>query len=281
MKYNINDLKTGTIIKLIQTTPYAYKNTIASISNVSKDMDIFTDKFHFKADLDIYEIVDNPLCKFEYEIGSTITINRNYNSLKKGETAVIKDFIDESKTKIIIDGITPGGWISKNHICPIIDFNNYRMKTNVELSAEFGINFLINGNSYMSSNMMKFLGHRLSAISSGICITSSSDGIVIKGSGVNGIYITENGKPVDKYEMYVKSKSEIQDIIDYFDAGTDAKNNILPIAGKKFLDILEGNNPLRAYSIEKLLDYILQNQQFSFKMGKQIDSRFLELVKIN
>lgn len=80
--------------------------------------------------------------KSKFEIGDEVIFRESTISIKKGGTAKITGFKDDEKTKIIVDGILPGGWIDFTKLIKLIKIEGYRLKTLVEIVYELGITSL-------------------------------------------------------------------------------------------------------------------------------------------
>lgn len=77
----------------------------------------------------------------EIEVGDIIIIKNDTTTLKSTEERVVLSFLCDDKDKLVVEGILPGGWISKRNVMKKIDLTPFRFKTHIELIKEFGFNW--------------------------------------------------------------------------------------------------------------------------------------------
>jgi hypothetical protein len=72
------------------------------------------------------------------EIGDEIFLLKNTQSLKEGEIKKITGFVNNDKSKILVEGILPGGWINICNVTILKNPENFRFRTLGELMFNNG-----------------------------------------------------------------------------------------------------------------------------------------------
>lgn len=72
--------------------------------------------------------------------GSMVKImGHDYNNFHNGESYKLLSFLDEAKTKLVLEGGTPGGWVNAFHVERGIDYTNLRIISIPEVVSFIGL----------------------------------------------------------------------------------------------------------------------------------------------
>jgi hypothetical protein len=72
--------------------------------------------------------------------GSMVKImGYNYNNFHNGESYKLLSFLDEAKTKLVLEGGIPGGWVDASHVERGVDYTNLRIISIAEVVSLVGL----------------------------------------------------------------------------------------------------------------------------------------------
>ncbi len=182
-------------------------------------------------------ILDSP-SNVILDVGEKGTLVKKYNNFEVGQEVVIKEFLDKDKTKAVVDGVMPGGWITASHITPPINWENLRMKTFMEMFADYGWKFMQIFN--LGEAISKLFGQPLTCEFIHRCNPDSR-------FVLNGVWarytipkcVTTNDPVINEnLAMYIKSTKDIELWCKYHGEHSGNMEKLLKIAGKPITEAL-------------------------------------------
>jgi hypothetical protein len=141
---------------------------------------------------------------FDIDEGDKVIILKKTNTHVPGDEAQILGFVEGDKNRIIIDGIFPGGWISRVNVKKKIDPSQYRLLTLDELVYMTTFDFVIQSSHYSLDQ----LGKPLSEIE----IAYDVDGMSFNETGnqIPEWWIVPRDREVKPYFLRIKTLKELR-----------------------------------------------------------------------
>lgn len=155
----------------------------------------------FANNRDAYQFVGQ--AEDNLNIGDKIILIQDTTSLKEGDVREILAFLHDDKSKIIVDGVISGGWLSSDKVEKVVDVTKIRFMTCLEIMAKEGITGVV-GASGGIKQYANILGKTLSEI-----------GATIKGGVVR--------VPIEAFKF---TKDEQRNYNKYWNIDADMTKNI-------------------------------------------------------